>query len=226
MIDSFVGISFFNSNLDRDLFKVFHIKTFVFYNDKPPINLVGPVYLLDTSKYDNLRDQTVLLQSRLVKFFPWLYVPEYEFFVYSDYRIDVHERFFVDLQIDHFPLFLRHREGGVYLHELLRNYDRGRIRSEAFDSINNLIQGRFDMPITENGVMCLQKSDYMDIDVFIYNFRLIQRDQLVVPLLIRGNINYFKYDLSNLIYFHVNSKKFNFVNLLKRCFSFLFTRLK
>ncbi len=225
MIDSLVGITFFNSSVDRDIFKVFYIPTFVFYSHDPPKNFFGPVYLECTSKYEELCFYSVLLQSRLVKFYPWRYLPGYEFFVYYDYRIDVHKRFFNKLKTNQFPLFLKHREGGFYIHELLRNIERGRIREDVFPYIDKLIKGRFNLPIMENGVMCLQKSNYMDLDDFIHNFDFIQRDQLVVPVLLRENWFYFKYNLNHVRYFHVNSKKFKLFNLFLRFFSFIFSRL-
>jgi hypothetical protein len=223
--DSFVGITFFNSSVDRDLFKVFHIRTYVFYSDKPPKNFFGPVFLEHTLKYDELQRYNVMVQSRLVKFFPWRYISGYDFFVYSDYRIDVHKRFFKVLNIDRFPLFLKHREGGVYLHELVRNFDRGRISSDCFSHISKLIKGHFDLPIMENGLLCLKKSNYMPIEDFIINFELILRDQLVVPVLIHETINYLEQDLNNLRYFHVNSKQLNFLNLIKRYIGIFYTRI-
>lgn len=225
MIESLVGITFFNSDVDRDIFKVCHIVTYVFYSSIPPKNIVGPVFYEYTSKYEDLKRHSVLLQSRLVKFFPWRYLPDYQFFVYQDYRIDVHNSFIKKLKIEHFPLFLKHREGGFYLHELLRNIERGRINKNVIPYVINLLNGRFDVPIMENGVMCLRKSNYMDTDIFIRNFELIQRDQLVVPVLIKSKVNYFKYTLNHKGYFHVNSKKFILSNFLLRFFSFIYCRL-
>jgi len=225
VIDSLVGVTFFNSNVDRDILKVFSITTYVFYSHQPPKNLFGPVYLESTSNYEELHLKTVLLQSRLVKFFPWRYINDYDFFVYHDYRIDVHKIFFKELQINQFPLFLKHREGGLYIHELLRNFERGRIGANVFPYVNRLINGRFDLPIMENGVVCLQKSNYMDVDLFLENFEVIKRDQLVVPVLLNEKFTYFKYNLNHRRYFHVNSKKFKPSNLFFRFLSFIYARL-
>jgi len=223
--NNLVGITFFNSELDRDLFKIFYVKTFIFFCYEPPSNYYGDVDLINTCEFEELNRKTVFLQSRLVKFFPWRYIQDYENFVYSDYRIDVHRIFFSDIEPSNFPLFLRHREEGVYLDELLRNIDRNRISSEIFLHINNLVCAKFDLPISENGVLCLKKSDYMSFDEFQREIYIIQRDQLVVPALIKIPMSYWQYNLNNLKYFHVNSKKFSVKNFLKRLFSFFYSRI-
>lgn len=224
MENNLVGVTFFNSELDRDLFKMFYVKTFIFFCYRPPLNYHGDVCLINTFEIEELGQKTVFLQSRLIKFFPWRYIQGHENFIYSDYRIDVHHIFFSNVEPSCFPIFLRHREGGVYLDELLRNISRKRISSELFYHICNLVCAKFDLPISENGVMCLKKSDYMSFDEFQNEVNIIKRDQLVVPALLKFPMKYWQYDLSNLKYFHVNSKKFSVKNYLKRLFSFLYSR--
>ena len=223
LANNLVRVTFFNSDLDRDICKYYFEETYVFYSNLPPRNLRGNVYLLCTFDFEELASKSIFIQSRLIKFFPWRYILNHQYFVYSDYRIDIHPRFFSEIDTNDFPVFLKHREDGVYLHELFRNYDRKRISFLDFISFLNLAEGHLKAPISENGVICLKKTDYMCFSEFLEYISKVNRDQLILPLLIKIPYKYFSCRLDSLKYFHVNSKKFILKNFIKRLFGWLYS---
>jgi len=221
--NNLVGVTFYNSDLDRDICKLFFVETYVFYSHLPPRNFKGNVNLLYTFDFEELASNSIFVQSRLIKFFPWRYIPNKLYFVYCDYRIDIYSRFFSEVKSLDFPVFLSHREGGVYMHELFRNYDRKRINYQGFIAVLDMAKGYLEAPISENGVLCLRKTDYMCFSDFLKCISIINRDQLIVPLLIKIPYEYLSFRLDNFKYFHVNSKKFSLKNLIKRVFGLIWS---
>ncbi len=213
-----VRVTFFNSEIDYDYRQLFEFKTYVFYCKSIPLNIKGNYILIKTLNFPELSNESFFIQSRLVKFFPWRYIQDEDLFIYSDYRIIVRNDFFLHAIKYDFPFFLTHREGGNLGHEIARCVLRNRIPISDLNNYLYTFRPNLTSDISENGVLCLKKTNYLSFEDFKKTISIFKRDQLILPILIRNHYNISNFYLSDFRFFFVRSKFPTNKNNLKKIY--------
>tara|TARA_Y100001958_G_C21248633_1_gene581699 strand:- start:9763 stop:10473 length:711 start_codon:yes stop_codon:yes gene_type:complete len=217
-----VFYTFFNSKLDIDYSintKSFH-KLIIFYCYKPPKNILknsNNVSLVNTNIFEELNNNDDFFISRAIKFNPWKYIKtSFDNFVYFDYRIRISKKF-IDLTPNLNGLyFFKHREGGNLKNEIFRLIVRNKISLDHLIYFLSNFKNFNNLPLTENGVFVVNKKLIKSHSKMTLFFKKINRDQILTPIFHKDEkINFFKFRLDNILYFHVRPKKLTLLNYLK-----------
>ena len=213
-----IFITFFNSKIDIDYPQNKYIEPLiVVYNNLPPKKTHSKTRLVHSGELEALKQLNDFEISRYVKFFPSLFIEKSaDRFVYFDFRIKLKKKFIVFCKTTNGLYTLPHREGGSLKDEIIRNLTRKRIKPKILVHYLKTFKPNLNLEISENGVFFtnkqLSESLYHDLSE---SLKVIQRDQLLTPMLLSDKIKKLNFTLWDRSHFVVRSKELGIIGRLK-----------